>query len=262
MKINLKSVVVPVLILFATFLLGITAVFGADISGNTTFNLDVADFAAETGFTLTFDTSATTGVRDQVRIDFSAFGDSSTGFDLSNVSTNTANYNFSNFGTVASHVGTADMFSGYTGWTASPEDFDITVNGVGPTNVVLDTDTTDVATTVAEVNNELSTAGVTGVEAFPSGNNVGIRTNSPGSSQNFVLAAGTNDALATLGWMANTYTGTDDDPDTVTTDNTLKTITFTGCTIEPNINNVSIQYVDSSGSHYLRNDIDAVSANW
>jgi len=261
MNYKLKFTLFPILFIVAMFFIGESVVFGADISANTTFTLDDASVAAETGYTLTFDTSATIGIRDQVRIDFSAFGTSSTDFDLSNVSTVIGNYNFSNFGTVASHVGSVDMSSGYTGWTASPEDFNITVNGVGPTNVVLNTDTSDMATTVAEINNELSTAGVTGVEAFANGNNVGIRTISPGSSQNFVLAAGAPDALATLGWTANTYTGTDDDPDTVTVNNGSKTITFTGCTIDANINNVSIQYVDSPGSHYLRNDIDAGSAD-
>ncbi len=109
----------------------------------------------------------------------------------------------------ASHTGTADLSSGYTGWSSTPEDFNINYSG-SDYNIVLDTDTTDVATTVTEINNSLSTAGLSGIEAFASSNNVGLRTTAAGSTESFTLSAGdTVDALSTLGMTAGTYTGSD-----------------------------------------------------
>jgi hypothetical protein len=112
----------------------------------------------------------------------------------------------------ADHVGTADMSSGYD-WGTTNETFDITVNGAGPNTVTLNSLTTDVTTTVTEINNEFANASpsaVTGVEAYDAGSGyVGIRTTSAGSSETFTLATGSPDALATLGWTAGVYTGTD-----------------------------------------------------
>jgi hypothetical protein len=107
----------------------------------------------------------------------------------------------------ATHTGTADLSTGYD-WATTNQDFSINVNGAGATTVNLITLTTDVATTVTAINAAFTTAGVSGVEAFASGINVGIRTTANGIGQSFVLAAGTTDALVTLGLTAGTYTGT------------------------------------------------------
>jgi len=243
---RLKLTLFPLLFVFGVVFMGASGLFGDNISSSTSFSLTNTTANVETGFDLQFDTSENLGSRNEIIIDFSFFGSgaAASDFDLQNLSIDPfVGYTFTNFGTAAKHVGSADMSSGYTGWTATPEDFNITVNGVGPTNVVLNTDTTDVATTVAEINAELGTALVAGVEAYDAGNNyVGIRTILPGATEDFVLAAGTTDALVTLGWTAAAYSGTDDDPSTINRDLTGKTITFSGCTIDPSIENVTIQY--------------------
>lgn len=122
-------------------------------------------------------------------------------------------------GTMASeaeHVGNVDLSGGYD-WDSDPQDFSIDVNEAGAATVTLDTATSDVATTVTAINTALSTAGVSGVEAFADGNNVGIRTTSDGADQTFTLSAGSPNALGTLGWTADTYDGTDDDRQTTFT---------------------------------------------
>ncbi|MGQ9616423.1 MAG: hypothetical protein ACUVWJ_08490, partial [Spirochaetota bacterium] len=86
-------------LLLFIFLSSISSILGGDISGNTTFTLDDSSVAAETGFTLTFDTSTDGGTRDRVRIDFSNFGTTSTDFNLNGVSTNLSDYSFTNFDT-------------------------------------------------------------------------------------------------------------------------------------------------------------------
>ena len=108
---------------------------------------------------------------------------------------------------VAIHIGTADLSTGYD-WSTTNETFNISVNGGSTTTVTLDTATTDVVTTVTEVNNALGAASVSGVEAFADGNNIGIRTTIAGGDQSFVLSSGTG-ALTTLGWSTGTYTGSD-----------------------------------------------------
>lgn len=109
--------------------------------------------------------------------------------------------------TPATHTGTVDLSTGYD-WATTNEDFSINVNGAGATTINLTVLTTNVATTVTAINNALTAAGVTGVEAFASGVNVGIRTLFNGTGQSFILASGVVDALATLGWSLATYTGT------------------------------------------------------
>lgn len=103
----------------------------------------------------------------------------------------------------ASHTGSTDLSGGYD-WGETPQEF--TLDG---TTVTLDTATSDVATTVTEINDALSTAGVSGVEAFADGDNVGIRTTATGSAESFTLTEG-DGALSTLGMTAGTYTGADE----------------------------------------------------
>ena len=107
----------------------------------------------------------------------------------------------------ATHTGTANLSTGFD-WATTNQDFSINVNGTGATTVNLTTLTTNVATTVTAINAAFTTAGVSGVEAFASGINVGIRTTANGIGQSFILASGTTDALVTLGLTAGTYTGT------------------------------------------------------
>lgn len=104
---------------------------------------------------------------------------------------------------VISVLGTQNLSGGF-GWGVTPETFTINVNGAGVLTVTLDTLTTDVATTIIEIDAQLATAGVTGVEAYGSGNFVGIRTTSANPNQSIVLAEGTG-ALARLGITAGTY---------------------------------------------------------
>lgn len=111
---------------------------------------------------------------------------------------------------VAYHDGTVDMSSGFD-WGTTNQAFAITVNGTGPTTVTLDTLCADLAAVRSEINTEFGTAGVTGVEAYDAGSNhIGIKTTATGTTQNFVLAAGTPDALATIGMTPGTYSATDD----------------------------------------------------
>jgi hypothetical protein len=109
--------------------------------------------------------------------------------------------------TKAVHVGTANLSSGHD-WSATSQTFSINVSNAGDDLVTLDSACASVADVVTEVNSQLSTAGVSGVEAYASGNYVAIRTTAAGATQSFVLSAGSPNALTTLGWTAGTYTGT------------------------------------------------------
>lgn len=104
---------------------------------------------------------------------------------------------------VISVLGNANLSGGFD-WGTTNETFTINVNGAGVLTVTLDTLTTDVATTITEIDTQLATAGVTGVEAYGSGNFVGIRTTSAVPNQTIVLAEGTG-ALARLGLAAGSY---------------------------------------------------------
>lgn len=107
------------------------------------------------------------------------------------------------------HLGTADMSSGY-GWTATPQDFNVDYNSGGVTNVLLDTTTANQSLTVTEIDNSLATAGLgSDLEAYTTGNFVGIRSIASTSGETFILTAGTTDALVTLGWTVGTYTNVD-----------------------------------------------------
>lgn len=110
-------------------------------------------------------------------------------------------------GTAGSHTGSVDMSGGFD-WGTTPQDFNISIDGATPFNVTLNTLTTDVATTVAEINAELVTNLVYGVVAEASGNNIVLRRTALGSGHDYALTVGTVDALVTLGWTAATYTGT------------------------------------------------------
>ena len=109
--------------------------------------------------------------------------------------------------TKAIHLGTANLSSGHD-WSGTSQKFSINVNGGGLTEVTLDSACVSVAEVVTEVNSQLSTAGVTGAEAYASTNYVGIRTTATGADKTIVLSAGSPNALTTLGWTAGTYTGT------------------------------------------------------
>ena len=109
--------------------------------------------------------------------------------------------------TKATHVGTANLSSGHD-WSGTSQTFSINVNNAGATEVTLDSACANVAEVVTEINTQLGTASVTGVEAYASTNYVGIRTTTAGGTQTFILAAGSPNALTTLGWTAGTYTGT------------------------------------------------------
>lgn len=103
--------------------------------------------------------------------------------------------------TVGQVVGTADLTGGFD-WTTTPQTLTI-----DSTSVNLDTETTDLATTVTEVNDALSLAGVTTVEAFSDGSSVGLRTVGTGAGESFTIE--TSDGASTLGVATGTYTGTD-----------------------------------------------------
>ena len=104
----------------------------------------------------------------------------------------------------AEHIGSADLSSGFD-WGTTNQQFTIARNEGSATTITLDTQTTDVATTVAEINAELTTAGVNNLfEAFASGNNVGIRSKN-GEDDSITIGAGSPSALTTLGWTAGTY---------------------------------------------------------
>jgi hypothetical protein len=96
------------------------------------------------------------------------------------------------------------------GWTLTPQSFTISINGSAPQTITLDADCTLLAAVVTLINNKLIAAFGAGVmvEAFASGNNVGLRSLSTGAIQTFTLGAGAPDALTTLGMTAGTYSGT------------------------------------------------------
>lgn len=114
--------------------------------------------------------------------------------------------------TAASHTGSVDMDATTTTWGTTSEDFYVTTPSLTDVQVILNTNTSSASAAVTEINDELATAGLdTYVEAFADGVNVGIRTVNTGYSEWFQLKAGsTTDALATLGWTADYYRGTDD----------------------------------------------------
>lgn len=107
------------------------------------------------------------------------------------------------------HLGTGDMSSGFD-WGSTPQTFTISWDGGTVTDVDLDTLTTDQATTVTEIDSSLTTAGFgANLEAYTTGNFVGIRTVASTSGLTFAIGAGTPSALGTLGWTAETYTNVD-----------------------------------------------------
>ena len=110
-------------------------------------------------------------------------------------------------GDPASKVGTVSMAAGHD-WSSVNQKFVATVNGGTATTVTLNAACADLAACVAHINAALATAGIDDVmEAYASTNYVGLRTVHSGDDQELVLAAGTPDALATLGIAAGTYEG-------------------------------------------------------
>lgn len=115
--------------------------------------------------------------------------------------------NLANDAVRAEAQGSADLSSG-NDWSGTPQDFNIAVNGGSAVAVNLTTLAADRDAVVAALNAALSAAGVTNVQAIPVGaNNVGLRHTEYGADAEFVLTAGTANALATLGITADTYTG-------------------------------------------------------
>lgn len=113
-------------------------------------------------------------------------------------------------GTRAMAPGTVDMTSGHD-WTTN-EAFRIAVDGGALVTVTLNSNCADQAAVITEINAELTTAGVTGAEAYDAGSNhVGIRRTVVGLTKTIQIAAPTSgaNALTTLGITAGTYAGTD-----------------------------------------------------
>lgn len=110
----------------------------------------------------------------------------------------------------ASVLGDEDLSLGYN-WSASQQDFLISVNGGGVETVSLSEQSTDIATTVSLINSRFLNLGLTEIEAYNDGNFIGIRTLNNGSDQSIIIESGTNDALATLGLVSGSYSGTDDE---------------------------------------------------
>jgi flagellin len=108
-----------------------------------------------------------------------------------------------NSGSTGSGVatGTADLSSGHA-WGGGAEVFRLKVDGGAlSANITLSNTTTDLATTLAEVNRALAAASVTNVTASFNGNNLVFTSNSNGATSNvqvYAPSAGT-DARATLG---------------------------------------------------------------
>ena len=111
--------------------------------------------------------------------------------------------------TSALHIGTTDLTSGFN-WSTTPQDFNINVNSIGVKNIPLTQNTTTLSDAVGYINSKIVAAGLSLsiVYAYKSGTHVGIQTVQGGTSQSFILTAGTTSALATLGWTTATYTGT------------------------------------------------------
>jgi len=102
-----------------------------------------------------------------------------------------------NKGSQANELGTTDMSSGYA-FGSTSKSFKIKVNGTSQVTVTLDTTTTNVATTVSHINEQLRAASANSsvtpdtydlqnplIEAYGSGNYVGLRSVNHGGS--FVL---------------------------------------------------------------------------
>ncbi len=104
---------------------------------------------------------------------------------------------------------TAGTYTG-DGWTSSPENFDITVNGSGPHTVNLNADCFDEVDVFNLIDGQLPGFGIdSDVEVYISGGNeIGFRTFSTGILQDITLANGAPNGLATLGLTAGSYNGT------------------------------------------------------
>ena len=129
----------------------------------------------------------------------------SDGSALTTLGWSTGTYNGADANVADTGAGTGDMSSGYA-WTN--EEILITTPYVTDQSVILNTTTTDVATTVTEINDSLATAGLdTYMEAYASTDYVGLRTITA-NDEWFQLEAGTPDALAILGISEDFYKGT------------------------------------------------------
>jgi hypothetical protein len=143
------------------------------------------------------------------------------------------------------------------GWTLTPQSFTISINGSGTQTITLDADCTTLTAVVTLINTKLVAAFGAGVkvEAFLSGNNVGLRTLSTGAIQTFTLGAGAPNALATLGMTAGTYTGTADPLTSHANGESIIDVQSDragGAVImyryNSGVNNVLVQRVDSTGA--------------
>jgi hypothetical protein len=92
-----RKIVFPCLLFLALFFLGGSVLFGSPPDIPTTFLLSDNGTRAESQFDLTFTTDLDATDYQVIQIFFNGFGTSGTDFDLSNVSTNPADYIFQNF---------------------------------------------------------------------------------------------------------------------------------------------------------------------
>lgn len=117
-----------------------------------------------------------------------------------------------NDATRAEVAGSANLSTGFD-WGTTNQDFDITVtnNGVAAAvaTVALAVLTANRDAALAAVNAALITAGVTTVQAIANGaNSISLRHTGYGTGNSFVLAAGSPDALATIGLAVGAAAGT------------------------------------------------------
>lgn len=111
--------------------------------------------------------------------------------------------------TVGSVTGSVDLSSGHD-WNAQNESFFIDVNnGEFTAEVTLSANCANIAAVVAEINTQLSAAGVDGVEAIVSTNYAVLQTTNKGLLAKFhIHEPDANNALATIGWLDGEYAGT------------------------------------------------------
>ena len=105
-------------------------------------------------------------------------------------------------------VGIVNLSTG-NNWSTTSATFGINPNSTGVVTVTLNANCTTLYQVIAHVNTRLKAAGVLDVYAYDAGTNfIGFKSKVGGTTQNFILSAGSPDALVQLGLAAATYTGT------------------------------------------------------
>lgn len=92
-------------------------------------------------------------------------------------------------------------------WNATPQQFDINVNGAGAVTVTLTADCNTIDEVVSHINTRLAAAGAAGVECYkiyPENHYVGLRTTSTGATQSIIIA---NSTATGVNFVNGTYTG-------------------------------------------------------